>query len=113
MVSRPTVWVKKNPTSPEKGPEKGRVRKRGHPEKSAMLQRDEPESTDGVRHRPKRLHLRVKEYRNRLPRACLSRWYDHRFALLVYQGSDPTVPYQALVSRESARLFLGFTPWGQ
>jgi hypothetical protein len=26
-------------------------------------------------------------------------------AILVYQGSDPTVPYQALVIRESARLF--------
>jgi hypothetical protein len=29
---------------------------------------------------------------------------DHRFAILVYQGSDPTVPYQAWVIRESARL---------
>ena len=35
-----------------------------------------------------------------------------RLAILVYQGSDPTVPYQALVIRESAMLFLGFTPWG-
>jgi len=38
-------------------------------------------------------------------RACLSRWIDHRFAVLVNQGSDPTVPYQALVIRESAMLF--------
>jgi hypothetical protein len=34
----------------------------------------------------------------------LSLW-DHRFARLVNQGSDPTVPYQALVIRESAMLF--------
>jgi hypothetical protein len=38
---------------------------------------------------------------------------DHRIAILVYQGSDPTVPYQALVIRESAMLFFGFTPWGR
>ena len=30
---------------------------------------------------------------------------DHRLAILVNQGSDPTVPYQALVIRESAMLF--------
>jgi hypothetical protein len=29
---------------------------------------------------------------------------DHRLAILVNQGSDPTVPYQALVIRESAML---------
>src|SRR5215471_12362411 len=45
------------------------------------------------------------------PRTCLSRWIDHRLAILVNQGSDPTVPYQALVIRESAMLFLGFAPW--
>ena len=28
-----------------------------------------------------------------------------RLAILVHQGSDPTLPYQALVIRESARLF--------
>jgi hypothetical protein len=44
---------------------------------------------------------------------CLSRWLDHRLAILVNQGSNPTVPYQALVIRESAKLFSGFTPWGQ
>ncbi len=38
------------------------------------------------------------------PRACLSRWCDHLVAILVYQGSDPMVPYQALVIRESAML---------
>ena len=31
--------------------------------------------------------------------------YDHLIAILVNQGSDPTVPYQALVIRESAMLF--------
>jgi hypothetical protein len=46
-------------------------------------------------------------------RACLSRLIDHRIAILVNKGSDPTVPYQALVIRESAMLFLGFAPWGQ
>src|SRR5260370_28907092 len=46
-------------------------------------------------------------------RARLSRCCDHRFAILVNQGSDPTVPYQALVIRESARLFRGFAPWVQ
>jgi hypothetical protein len=34
----------------------------------------------------------------------LSRWNDHRLARLVHQGSDPTLPYQALVIRESAML---------
>src|SRR5258708_33147023 len=38
---------------------------------------------------------------------------DHRVAILVNQGSDPTVPYQALVIRESAKLFSGFAPWCQ
>ncbi len=37
------------------------------------------------------------------PRACLPRWDDHRIAILVDQGSNPIVPYQALVIRESAR----------
>src|SRR5688572_7724127 len=46
-------------------------------------------------------------------RASLSRWFDHRVALLVNQGSNPTVPYQAWVIPESARLFLGFAPWGR
>ena len=45
--------------------------------------------------------------------ASLSRWGNHLLARLVHQGSDPTLPYQALVIRESARLFLGFTPWGR
>jgi hypothetical protein len=82
-------------------------------EKSAMLKWEEPESTDNVRHRSITAScesLRVPHSRSR---ACLSRWFDHRFAILVNQGSDPTVPYQALVIRESARLFLGFAPWGQ
>ena len=35
-----------------------------------------------------------------------------RLALVVHQGSDPTLPYEALVIRESATLFGGFTPWG-
>src|SRR5579871_5814334 len=37
----------------------------------------------------------------------LSRWFDHRLAKLVHQGSDPTLPHQALVIRESARLLAG------
>jgi hypothetical protein len=32
--------------------------------------------------------------------------------MLVHQGSDPTLPYQALVIRESATLNAGFTPDG-
>ena len=36
-----------------------------------------------------------------------------RLAILVYQGSDPTPPYQALVIGQSAMLFFGFAPWGQ
>src|SRR5206468_3306999 len=40
-------------------------------------------------------------------------WCDHLIAILVNQGRNPTVPYQALVIRESAKLFLGFAPWGQ
>src|SRR6266571_3171980 len=78
-----------------------------------MLQWDKPESTDGVRHRPKRLHKRVKRVPYYASRACLSRWFDHLLAILVNQGSDPKVPYQALVIRESAMLFLGFAPWGR
>jgi hypothetical protein len=35
---------------------------------------------------------------------------DHRLAMLVNQGSDPTLPYQALVIRESASLMEGFAP---
>jgi len=46
-------------------------------------------------------------------RAVLSRRSGHGLAILVHQGSYPTRPYQALVTRESARLFLGFAPWGQ
>jgi hypothetical protein len=38
---------------------------------------------------------------------------DHLLARLVHQGSDPTLPYQALVIRESAMLWLGFAPWGR
>jgi hypothetical protein len=45
--------------------------------------------------------------------AYLSRCVDHQVAILVNQGSDATVPYQALVIRESAMLFSGFTPWGR
>src|SRR6266446_5530805 len=36
-----------------------------------------------------------------------------RLAILVYQGSDPTPPYQALVIGQSVLLFFGFAPWGQ
>jgi hypothetical protein len=38
-------------------------------------------------------------------RAILSRVCSHRLAKLVYQGSYPRLPHQALVTRESARLF--------
>jgi hypothetical protein len=41
--------------------------------KSAMLQRGEPEFMDGVRHRPKRLHKRVRRAPYAVSRACLSR----------------------------------------
>jgi hypothetical protein len=43
-----------------------------------------------------------------VPRGRLSRWFDHRLAKLVHQGSDPTLPHQALVIRESVKLWLGF-----
>src|SRR5438105_11192658 len=46
-------------------------------------------------------------------RAILFRLCDHRLAILVHQGNDPTLPYQALVIRKSAMLFLGFDPWGR
>src|SRR5258708_3072601 len=91
------------------GPEAGGARK--GPEKSAMLQWDEPESTDGVHHRPTTASCKSLRVPYSSSRACLSRGIDHRLAILVNQGSDPTVPYQALVIRESAMLFLGFTPW--
>ena len=41
----------------------------------------------------------------------LSRDDDHRLAMLVHQGNDPTLPYQALVIRESATLSLRVCPW--
>jgi hypothetical protein len=69
-----------------------------------MLQLDEPESTDGVRHRPGTVFAKSRRDPHSASRACLSRWIDHRFAILVNQGSDPTVPYQVLVIRESAML---------
>src|SRR5262249_17273593 len=68
-------------------------------EKSGMLQRDEPEATDGVRHRPGAVFEKSRRVPCAASRASLSRWADHRFAILVDQGSDPTVPYQALVIR--------------
>jgi hypothetical protein len=46
------------------------------------------------------------------PRTSLSRWGNHLLARLVHQGSDPTLPYQALVIRESAMLFLRVRPLG-
>ena len=69
-----------------------------------MHQRDEPESMDGVRHRPLTVSFESLGVPYSLSRACLSRRIDHRVAILVNQGSDPTVPYQALVIRESAML---------
>jgi hypothetical protein len=45
--------------------------------------------------------------------AILFRRADHRLAILVHQGSDPTPPYQAWVIRKSATLFRGFAPWGR
>lgn len=40
----------------------------------------------------------------------LSRTAVTVLAILVHQGSDPTLPYQAWVTRESAKLFKGFAP---
>jgi hypothetical protein len=45
-------------------------------------------------------------------RAILFRRYDHRLAILVHQGNDPTLPYQALVIRKSAMLFPRVCPLG-
>ena len=45
-------------------------------------------------------------------RTILSRCCDHRLAMLVHQGSDPTPPYQALVIRESAKFYVGLAPIG-
>jgi hypothetical protein len=62
---------------------------------------------------PERFYLRVEESRMQLHEPASLVGIGHRLAILVNQGSDPTVPYQALVTRESAMLFLGFTPWGR
>src|SRR5262245_64467994 len=78
-----------------------------------MLKRGEPGSTDGVRHRPGTASKNSRRVLYAASRACRSRWVDHRLAILVNQGSDPTVPYQALVIRASARLCGGFAPWGR
>jgi hypothetical protein len=69
-----------------------------------MLELDNPGSTDGVRHRPVTASCKSLRVTLAASRACLSRWFDHRLAKLVNQGSDPRVPYQAWVIRESARL---------
>jgi hypothetical protein len=78
-----------------------------------MRELDNPESTDGERHRPGTASLKSQGVLYWASRACLSRLGDHLVAILVYLGSDPTVPYQAWVTRESARLFSGFAPWGR
>src|SRR5258708_7314833 len=41
----------------------------------------------------------------------LFRFCGQRLAKLVHQGRNPTLPYQALLTRKSARLFSGFAPW--
>jgi hypothetical protein len=43
----------------------------------------------------------------------LCRGLDHRLAILVHQGEDPKLPYQALMVRQSAKLYTGFSPWGR
>lgn len=45
--------------------------------------------------------------------SILSRDDDHRLAMLVHQGNDPTLPYQVLVIRESATLNLRINLTGQ
>src|SRR5262249_2238712 len=67
---------------------------------------------DGVHHRPLTASFESREVLVSGPRTGLSLG-GPCLAILVYQGSSPKVPYQALVIRESARLFSGFTPWGQ
>jgi hypothetical protein len=52
-----------------------------------------------------RLLQRVRECRGRRHESASLVVTIAVIALLVYQGSDPTVPYQALAIRESARLF--------
>jgi hypothetical protein len=47
---------------------------------------------------------RVWEYQTRFHEPASLAYAITVFAILVYQGSDPTVPYQALVIRESAML---------
>jgi hypothetical protein len=39
-------------------------------------------------------------------------WSGSRLAILIYQGSDPTLPYPTLVIRQSATLPDGFAPGG-
>ena len=38
---------------------------------------------------------------------------DQLLAILVYQGSNPKLPYQAWLIRKSAMLFLDFASWGR
>ena len=40
-------------------------------------------------------------------------WSGSHFAILIYQGSDPTQPYPTLVIRQSATLPNGFAPRGR
>ena len=46
------------------------------------------------------------------PRTTSVVYRDHLFAILIYQGSDPTQPYPTLVIRQSATLPYGFSPRG-
>src|SRR4051794_13554671 len=68
-----------------------------------MHQGDEPQSADGVRRRPITASWESLRVPYSPSRACLSRWFDHRFSICVNQGSDPSdpaAPYQALAIRE-------------
>ena len=51
------------------------------------------------------LKTSVGEYRAQCHEPASLAWLITGLAILVNQGSDPTVPYQALVIRESAMLF--------
>jgi hypothetical protein len=81
-------------------------------EKTAMAELGNPQCTDGERGRPKNGFFKTSS-----GVAVQGAWhslplYARRLAILVHQRKDPTLPYQALASRESVRLFLRVCPLG-
>src|SRR5258708_819509 len=92
------------PIIPRSGEQRGREGLEKGPEKTAMWELGRTQGTELPRAVGERLKTESRDTVMGI-RAILSRVCGHRLAKLVYQGSYPRLPHQALVTRESARLF--------